>query len=168
MKMPLSNRLLIPLCAAIACLPVRAFAQDAEASIFPSVTGNLITRLGYNGDYDPESPIEATNDVFLQVIASPVLHFSDRFRIRNETRIETVAPPTANRAFDDEGLFVRVLRAEYSVTDTLSFHAGKMTPSFALASFATPGMFGNSYNKEIELIDRVGFGCAYVFGGCVS
>lgn len=168
MNMPPSNRLLVPLCAALACLPAWVFAQDVEANNFPNVTGNLITRLGYNGDYDPEGSLEATNDVFLQVIASPVFHFSDRFRVRNETRIETVAPPTANRAFEDEGLFVRILRAEYSVTDRLSFHAGKMTPSFALASFATPGMFGNSYNKEIELIDRVGLGGAYLFGGGVN
>lgn len=159
------NRLSLSLNVAMVWLPVEAFAQDGDANAIQNVTGNLITRLGYNGNYDAEAPLEETDDVFLQVIASPVLHFSGRFRIRNETRIETVSPPTANRAFDDEGLFVRILRAEFSVTDRLSFHAGKMTPSFALASFVTPGMFGNSYNKEIELIDRVGIGGAYVFGG---
>ncbi|MEO1604297.1 MAG: hypothetical protein AAFU34_03170 [Pseudomonadota bacterium] len=142
-----------------------ASSQEAIGQTFPHVTGNIITRLGYNGDYQADSPRVEADDVFVQVIASPVFHFSDRFRFNTELRVEAVVPPTDDRAFEDQGLFARFLQLEYDVTDQISVHAGKMTPSFALASFVTPGMFGNSYSKEIELIDRVGFGGSYKFGG---
>lgn len=149
-----------------ACLMAdAASSQEAIGQTFPHVTGNIITRLGYNGDYQADSPRVEADDVFVQVIASPVFHFSDRFRFNTELRVEAVVPPTDDRAFEDQGLFARFLQFEYDVTDQLSVHAGKMTPSFALASFVTPGMFGNSYSKEIELIDRVGFGGSYKFGG---
>ncbi|MEO1344519.1 MAG: hypothetical protein AAFV74_10225 [Pseudomonadota bacterium] len=149
-----------------ACLMAHAASSEEAISLtFPRVTGNIVTRLGYNGDYQAEAPRTEANDVFLQVIASPIFHFSDRFRFNTELRVETVAPPSVNCAFDDEGLFARILQLEYDLTDQLSVHAGKMTPSFALASFVTPGMFGNSYSKEIELIDRVGLGVSYKFGG---
>lgn len=70
-----------------------------------------------------------------------------------------------DRAFEHQGFFARVLQLEYDLTDRFSFHMGKVTPSFALASLVTPGMFGNSYSKEIKLIDRVGFGGSYRVGG---
>jgi len=148
-----------------ACLLAHAASSDeAISQTFPRVTGDIITRLGYNGDYDADAPRVEADDVFLQVIANPVFHFSDRFRFNTELRVEAVVPPTDDRAFEDQGFFARFLQFEYDVTDQISVHAGKMTPSFALASFVTPGMFGNSYSKEIELIDRVGFGGSYTFG----
>ena len=150
------------ICACLMGYP--AVAQDRVTPNFPHVTGNIIIRFGYNGDYRADAPRAEANDVFLQVIASPVVHVSDRFRFNSELRIETVAPPSEDRAFQEQGLFARILQLEYDVTDRFSVHAGKMTPSFALASFVTPGMFGNSYSKEIELIDRVGFGGSYRFG----
>lgn len=153
------------LCACVSLLAHPASAQDPIGPTFPRVDGNIINRLAYNGDYEADAPRVEANDVFLQVIASPIFQFSDRFRLNTEVRIETVAPPTKDRSFEDQGLFARILQLEYDMTDQLSVHAGKMTPSFALASFVTPGMFGNSYNKEIELIDRVGFGGSYGFGG---
>ncbi|MEL6415302.1 MAG: hypothetical protein AAFQ15_10240, partial [Pseudomonadota bacterium] len=145
-----------------------AWAQDPIDQSYPYLGGNVITRLGYNGDYKADTPRVEANDVFLQVIASPVFHLSDRFRLNTELRVETVVPPTDDRAFEDQGLFARFLQLEYNVTERLSVHAGKMTPSFALGSLVTPGMFGNSYSKEIELIDRIGLGGSYRFGGDVQ
>ncbi|MEL6208169.1 MAG: hypothetical protein AAFR47_23130, partial [Pseudomonadota bacterium] len=126
---------------------------------------DIIFRLGYNNDYESDPPLIEAQDVFLDMIASPVFHFSERLRFISEVRIETINPPTDDRVFEDEGLFARILLLEYDVTDRFSVHAGKMTPSFALASFVIPGMFGNSYNREIELIDQVGIGGTYTFGG---
>ncbi|MEM6310986.1 MAG: hypothetical protein AAF754_13160 [Pseudomonadota bacterium] len=144
------SRSCFPALLSCACLMAHAASsEEAISQSFPNVTGNIITRLGYNGDYQAEAPRIEANDVFLQVIASPIFNFSDRFRFNSELRVETVAPPSVNRAFDDEGLFARILQLEYDLSDQFSVHAGKMTPSFALASFVTPGMFGNSYNKVI-------------------
>ncbi|MEO0769109.1 MAG: hypothetical protein AAFY72_06690, partial [Cyanobacteria bacterium J06649_4] len=49
-----------------------------------------------------------------------------------------------------------------------SIQAGKFTPSFAFASLVTPGMYGNNYSKEIELIERVGVGAEYTFDAGAS
>lgn len=138
-------------------------AQEGAFEGYPKLSGNIINRLGYDGDYDRGDDREETNDIFVQIIASPIVHFSDRFRFISELRVETVSPPVEDRTFEDQGLFARILLAEYSITERFSVHAGKMTPSFALGSFVIPGMYGNSYNKEIELIDRVGFGGTYRF-----
>lgn len=151
---------------ALVCLVAHpAFAQETASRPYPHISGNIITRLGYNGDYRSDAPLIEANDLFIQVIASPIVQFSKRLRFNTELRVETVVPPTEDRAFEDQGLFARILQLEYDVTERFSVQAGKSTPSFALASFVIPGMFGNSYNKEIELIDRVGFGGSYKFGG---
>ncbi|MEM6889872.1 MAG: hypothetical protein AAGG57_11680 [Pseudomonadota bacterium] len=152
-------------CTCVCLMAHPVLAQETFPPNYPQVSGNVITRLGYNGDYRSDAPLIEADDVFIQVIASPTFELSEQLRFNTELRVETVAPPTEDRAFEDQGLFARILRFEYDLTEQFSVHAGKMTPSFALASFVTPGMFGNSYSKEIELIDRVGFGGSYRFGG---
>ncbi|NEQ43806.1 MAG: hypothetical protein F6K00_09710 [Leptolyngbya sp. SIOISBB] len=130
---------------------------------YPRIGGDVIVRLGYDGAYDAETPRTESHDLFGVMIASPEIHLTDRFAINADIRIETVRPPTADRYFEDHGLFVRSLYAEYAVGDLLSLQAGKFTPTFAFASMVTPGMYGNNYNKEIELIERIGFGAEYTF-----
>ncbi|MEM1274350.1 MAG: hypothetical protein AAGF88_11070 [Pseudomonadota bacterium] len=164
-KLSVAKSAVRSLCLALCCAPVAAIAQDQSTPEFPRVGGNIIFRLGYNGDYNSDPPLIETQDVFLDMIASPVFHFSERLRFNTEVRMETIVPPVDDRVFEDEGIFARILQLEYDVTDRLSIHAGKMTPDFARASFWVPGMFGNSYNREIELIDQVGFGGSYRFGG---
>lgn len=161
-KKPFARLMCTALCIATTS---PSFSKDQTTLSYPRISGNIITRLGFNGDYDSDAPLIEADDVFLQIIASPVFHLSDSFRFITETRVETVIPPSGDRYFEDQGYFARILLAEYSINDRLSIHAGKMTPSFALASFAIPGMYGNSYNREIELIDQVGFGGEYVFSG---
>ena len=163
-KILIVRSLLIGISVSIGLNVDTASAQEEPTQNFPYNGGNIISRLGYDGNYRSEAPLIETDDVFVQIIASPIVHFSDRLRFNTELRVETVTPPTEDRAFEDQGLFARILQLEYDVTDRLSVHAGKMTPSFALASFIIPGMYGNSYNKEIELIDRVGLGADYDFG----
>ena len=150
------------------CASFMADAASSEETIsrtFPNVTGNIIFRLGHNYDYNSDPPLIETEDGFLDMIASPIFNFSERLRFNTEVRRETINPPVDDRYFEDAGIFARILQLEYDVTDDFSIHAGKMTPSFARASFWVPGMFGNSYNREIELIDQVGFGGSYSFGG---
>ncbi|NER84464.1 MAG: hypothetical protein F6K42_34045 [Leptolyngbya sp. SIO1D8] len=137
----------------------QAGAQSNE----PRIGGNAIFRLGYNGVYDAQSPKVESNDILGIMIASPELHLTRQFSFQSEIRFEDIRPPADDRVFEDEGLFVRKLFANYKASDRLSFQVGKFTPSFSFASLVTPGMFGNNYNKEIELIERIGFGAEYVF-----
>lgn len=142
------------------------FSSEASAeSAGPELGGDAIFRLGYNGVYEADSSLPETNDFLGIMIASPELRFSPLFSVKSEIRFEDVRPPTEDRFFEDEGLFVRKLFAEFQVSDQLVVQAGKFTPSFSFASLVTPGMYGNNYNKEIELIERVGFGADYTFSG---
>ena len=162
--MYLAQKLVTLSCLGLGWFSTPVSAEDASDSIYPRLGGNIITRLGYNGDYESDPPLVEADDIFLQVIASPIFRFSERLRFVTEVRVENISPPSNDRFFEDQGLFARILLAEYSASEEFTIHAGKMTPSFALASFAIPGMFGNSYNKEIELIDQVGIGGSYSFG----
>lgn len=143
---------------------VAADAQEAPSS-FPNLGGDIIFRLAYDGDYDAEGARVETDDLFFEMIASPRLDFGPRLSLNAEIRIEGIAPPQEDRTFDDQGAFVRKLFFTYDFTDDLTLLIGKITPSFALASFVTPGMYGNNYNKEIELIERLGLGLEYDFDG---
>ncbi|MEO1134464.1 MAG: hypothetical protein AAFX40_17395 [Cyanobacteria bacterium J06639_1] len=158
------------MCVAISLGVSPAIAQEkgADAETYPHISGNVIFRLGYDGDYDADAPRIESNDVFLDMIASPEIHFTKRFSIDSEIRIETARPPTRDRYFEEQTLFVRSLFMKYAANDNLSLHAGKFTPSFSFASFEIPGMYGNSYNREIELIERVGFGAEYTFNAGAS
>ncbi|MEL7509688.1 MAG: hypothetical protein AAFN42_20350, partial [Cyanobacteria bacterium J06554_1] len=121
-----------------------------------------------HGDYDAETPRTESNDLFLEMIASPEFQLTRKFSINAEIRIENAGPPTEDRYFEDETLFVRKLFLNYDINDRLSLQAGKFTPTFAFASLVTPGMYGNSYNREIELIERIGFGAEYTFDAGAS
>lgn len=135
------------------------FADTGSTGI--ELGGNVIFRLGYNGVYDADAALPETNDYLALMIASPKVSFGPRVTLKSEFRLEDVRPPFEDRAFEDEGLFARKLFADVKVSDRLSIQAGKFTPSFSFASLVTPGMYGNNYNKEIELIERVGFGADY-------
>ena len=143
-------------------------AEGVDVATYPQIGGDVIFRLGYDGAYDAETPRTESHDLFGVMIASPEIHLTERLAINADIRIETVRPPTADRYFEDHGLFVRSLYAEYAVGDRLSLQAGKFTPTFAFASMVTPGMYGNNYNKEIELIERIGFGAEYTFNAGAS
>lgn len=130
----------------------------------PRLGGDVIFRLGYDGVYDAPERLAETNDVFGVMIASPELRFGNGLTLGSEIRFEALLPPTDDRFFDEEGFFLRELYLRYELTDTLTLQFGKYAPSFALASLVTPGMYGNNYSKEIELIDRIGATVEYTFG----
>jgi len=147
-----------------------ALVQETVAGTktYPRIGGNVIFRFSYDGIYDAESPRTESNDLFVEMVASPEIHFTERFSINSEIRLENASPPTEDRYFENETLFVRKLFLNYDINDRLSLQAGKFTPSFSFASLVTPGMYGNNYSKEIELIERVGVAAEYTFDAGAS
>ncbi|MEM8829755.1 MAG: porin [Cyanobacteria bacterium P01_G01_bin.19] len=143
--------------------PVLAQENAADPETYPRIGGNVLFRFAYDGAYDAEAPRTESNDLFFEMIASPEFKFTERFSLNAEIRLENASPPTEDRYFEDQTLFVRKLFVNYDVNDRLSLQAGKLTPKFAFASLVTPGMYGNSYNRELELIERIGFEAQYTF-----
>ncbi|MGD1927292.1 MAG: hypothetical protein ACFB12_00040 [Leptolyngbyaceae cyanobacterium] len=148
--------------------PTLAQEEVTNAETYPRIGGDVLFRFAYDGDYDAEAPRTESNDLFFEMIASPEFQFTERFSLNAEIRLENASPPTADRYFEDQTLFVRKLFVNYDVNDRLSLQAGKLTPTFAFASLVTPGMYGNSYNREIELIERIGFEAQYTFDAGTS
>lgn len=138
-----------------------AWPQDS----YPRFDGDVVFRFAYDNDYTAEDPRIEAVDVAFKMEARPNLHFSDRFRLDAEIRLENTGPPSENRTFEDQALFVRKLFLELDVTDQLTVFGGKITPSFAFFSLNIPGMYGNDYSKEIELIERIGLGADYALDG---
>ena len=142
-----------------------ALAQEnvAGAETYPRIDGDVIFRFSYDGTYNAETPRTESNDLFIEMVASPEFQFTERFSLNAEVRLENASPPAEDRYFEDQTLFVRKLFVNYDVNDRLSLQAGKFTPTFGFASLVTPGMYGNNYSKEIELIERIGLGAEYTF-----
>ena len=85
--MHITQKLATLSCVGLGWLPMPVLAQDASDNIYPRLGGNIITRLGYNGDYESDPPLVEADDIFLQVIESPIFHFTERFRFITEVRI---------------------------------------------------------------------------------
>ncbi|MEM9152210.1 MAG: hypothetical protein AAGB19_17380 [Cyanobacteria bacterium P01_F01_bin.3] len=143
-----------------------ALAQENVANVetYPRIDGNILFRLAYDGTYNANTPRTESNDLFFEMIASPEFKLTKRFSLNAEIRLENASPPAEDRYFENQTLFVRKLFLKYVVNNRLSLQAGKFTPNFAFASLVTPGMYGNNYSKEIELIERIGLGAEYTFG----
>ncbi|MEM1268067.1 MAG: hypothetical protein AAGI50_18830 [Pseudomonadota bacterium] len=133
----------------------------ATEALYPRIEGDVIFRLAYDYDYKTDARTATAQDVALKMEARPSLQVSETFGISSEIRLENAGPPSDNRYFEEQALFVRKLFMLYDPTDQLSLYAGKLTPAFAFFSLNIPGMYGNSYSKEIELIERVGLGGDY-------
>lgn len=137
-----------------------ALTSGAAANENSRFGGLVSLRFAISQSYDSEAQRPDAFEAFPGMISNVDVIATERLTFRTEIRAETVRPPTDDRYFEDVGLFVRSAFADYDFGDTvLTF--GKFTPSFAVASFVTPGIFGNNYNKDYELIERIGFGLAY-------
>ncbi|MEM6634563.1 MAG: hypothetical protein AAF667_01610 [Pseudomonadota bacterium] len=151
----------IAVCAGLLFAPP-VIGQDA-APQFPRIDGDIIYRLAFDDLYSAEDGRVSAQDLAVKIEARPAFQFTERFRLGTEIRLENEGPPTADRYFEEQALFVRKSFLEYDLTENLSILGGKFTPSFAFFSLEIPGMYGNSFSKEIELIERVGFAADYRF-----
>lgn len=144
--------------AALVCAVSPALANE-----YPRVGGLVSLRYAVSQSYASEDPRPDAFETFPGMIANVDVFVSPRLTFRSEVRAETIAPPFGDRVWEDVGLFVRSLYGEYAISDATTLTFGKFTPSFAIASLVTPGIFGNNYNKDYELIERVGFGLSHRF-----
>ncbi|MEM9025868.1 MAG: hypothetical protein AAGB06_02915 [Verrucomicrobiota bacterium] len=142
-------------------------AEQAEESanlVFEPIDleGDMILRaLAFDLTYDMESPRAEAFDLFAEIVASPEFILTDKLLLHTELRMENITRAEEDRYFEALGFFVRQLYLKYKATDRLDVIAGKHSPTFAVASLIVPGMYGNSYNKDIELIERIGGGLEY-------
>lgn len=137
----------------------------ADVRLFPNsprIGGVASFRYSISQSYDSEEPRVDAFETFPGLLANPEFYATDHLTFYGEIRAETIKPATDDRVWEDVGLFVRSLYGVYDFGSTkLTF--GKFTPSFAVASLVTPGIFGNSYSKDYELIERLGFEVSHEF-----
>ena len=136
-------------------------AEEPTNLVFEPIDleGDMILRaLAFDLTYDMDSPRVEAFDLFAEIVASPEFILTDKLLLHTELRMENITRAEEDRYFEALGVFVRQLYLKYTAPDRLDVIAGKHSPTFAVASLIVPGMYGNSYNKDIELIERIGGG----------
>lgn len=69
---------------------------------------------------------------------------------------ESMTPATADRSFDDMGVYIKELGLSFAVTDQVTVSLGKITPSFGRSWDEAAGFFGATLAEDYELTEQIG------------
>lgn len=132
----------------------------------PPVSGEVTVEIQNDRAYRSDDKANEFNTLFTKTELSLTSRFSDAVSLFTGFVFEPVqSPPAAgrNRFFDDQGLYVEVLRLDYE-TERFGVFGGKFTPRFGIAWDAAPGIYGTDFAEDYELAERIGFGGVLKFG----
>lgn len=78
---------------------------------------------------------------------------------------ESLTAPTADRTFDDMGLYIEELGLSFGIGANTTVAAGKLHPVFGSAWDDTAGFFAGIQAEDYELIEQIGVMADVEFGG---
>jgi len=149
------------------CLAGLAMADDIEetAETFPGITGTLDLELGDDWTIHSDDQSTEFNDLFGSAELAVRMGLAPWLAINGGLTLETVLEGAsgANRAFDDIGLYVDTLNAEFTFA-SFTVTAGKFGPGFGTAWDITPGVYGTSFAEDYELSEQIGVGLSTELG----
>ena len=161
------------LCAGLTIPSTFALAADvtnqqaADLQSYPYIEGELIWELQGDFTTDSDDRDAELNDIFgyLEVAAS--LYLSDKFQVNFALIGEPVLDPgpREDRFFEDHGLYLEALNAQYNFSENTNIVAGKFGPGFGTAWDATPGIYGVDFAEDYELAEFIGVGLNHTFDG---
>lgn len=104
-----------------------------------------------------DAGIRPFSTVFAEAEARANVNFGQYFSVYTLLRFARGQEQTTNSVFADEVLYVQRL---FGIVHLHSFHlyAGKIHPRFGIGWYATPGLYGGSYDTDYELVEKVGAG----------
>lgn len=137
-----------------ACLPVSAMANDDVTVSFA-----VPIEVQYDNTYSATDPDAEGSDLYTTIEPELVIGLPHGFSVEAGVTFEPLRDrdPREHRAFKSHGAYVNTLQLVWE-SDPVTLNAGKFTPSFAFDE--APGMFGDTFMGEYELVERVGFGGA--------
>jgi len=140
--------------AAGACLLASGaplLAQDSSRFSY-----ELEVEIGVDSVVSSDVAANELTDVYLSADAALEFAISNTVTAFMGLTLESVIDPTADRTFEDLGLYVGELGLAFNLGNTtLSF--GKISPAFGTAWDTAPGFYGTSYAEDYELSEMIGF-----------
>lgn len=137
------------LCGLVLASTQAVYAQDTGFFWEGSV------EIGIDSTVSSTDPTAELTDTYLTVGAAFEAALSDRIALFGGLTLESVTDPTADRAFEDLGLYVGELGLQFGFGDTV-VAIGKLSPVFGVAWDAAPGLYGTSLAGDYELAEMIG------------
>ncbi|MEP2714980.1 porin [Pseudophaeobacter sp.] len=90
------------------------------------------------------------------ITATGTYSFGNNMAIFSTLTAESLTDPTADRTFDDMGLYVEELGFSFGLGQSTNVAIGKLHPVFGSAWDDTAGFFGGTLSEDYELLEQVG------------
>lgn len=151
--------------ALIAAMGMGLSAAAAEES-FPRIYGDIAFEIEDDWTFKSDESGNELNDLYATIEPTLVLEVIEGLSLTAHSVFEPVRDPEPgeDRAFEDEGLYLQDLFAQYE-TDRFSVLGGKFTPNFGRAWDIAPGVYGSDFAEDYELAERIGLGGSFTFEG---
>lgn len=154
----------------IALLPCHALAADVQSEnlefvSYPYVEGEFIWEIQNDSTFDSDDPDAELNDLFAYLELAVSLVVNHNFQINLAAIMEAVQDPGPrdDRFFDDHGLYIGTLNAQFNLSEDTNILLGKYGPGFGTAWDVTPGIYGSSFAEDYELSEYIGIGLTHSF-----
>jgi len=147
---------------ALASTAVSAAKADDASKRF---SGEIAFELQDDWNYKSDDRGNLNNQLTPTIEPSATLQLAPGWSISGVAVMEAIGDPKKfeNRVFEDIGLYVEELFAEYS-GDRLGGKAGKLNPGFGVAWDMAPGLYGTDLAEDYETSERIGFVGSWVVG----
>ncbi|MCW5772700.1 MAG: hypothetical protein KIT16_13740 [Rhodospirillaceae bacterium] len=102
------------------------------------------------------------NVAFTKTEGTFYLNVGENLSFHTKVTLDQVRDRFRTGFFQDEGLFVEKLYAQYDFAPVVpvALYGGKFTPNFGRGFDLAPGIYGDEISKDYEMTERVGFGIA--------
>ena len=111
--------------------------------------------VGVDSTVRSDDPTAEITDTYLTLELAFEAAISDRITAFGGLTLESVTDATANRTFDDLGLYFAELGLRFNFGDT-AVSVGKISPVFAVAWDEAPGFYGTTLAENYELSEMIG------------
>lgn len=95
-------------------------------------------------------------DTYATITATGTYTFGNGVAIFSTLTAESVTDATADRSFDDIGLYVEELGLSFGIGESTTVSVGKLHPVFGSAWDDTAGFFGGTLAEDYELTEQLG------------
>jgi hypothetical protein len=145
-------------------LAVAAIASPAQgadkAKSYPNISVSIPFEIQNNAAYSSDVATNESNNLTGKIAPVITGRFTPEISVTTELTFEQVQDPAfpgEDQFFDNHGLYVSVLTANYD-TDRFSVFGGKFGVNSGIAWDVTPGLFGTDLAEEYELSENLGLG----------
>ncbi|NBV06009.1 MAG: hypothetical protein EBS06_02085 [Proteobacteria bacterium] len=155
--------------------------NQAQAKFFdPSFSGNFVTDLNYDRNYQSDNSNHRYNDALLKGIFASKLQINQNFSVKSLLRLEELSKYNSNfaasafggnaisssgnnRFFQNEALRAEEITANYN-NKNITILAGKFTPNFGTNWQWGRGIWSNNLSYNYKPTQKVGAGLSYKLG----